>query len=670
MKNNRGQIAIFIALIFQVLFVFFAMVINVGLLVHHKINLQNSADLAAYYGAAKQAEMLNAVAHMNYQIRQSWKLLSWRTRIIGTAGYGDHPRSEVEGASRLDDRDEEYASIPAMCVTYKPTWEQMPPNETTCKKMNAGTVNIPNIVPLRVISPIIPNTRRLSDFTFNARDTAIAQCEQYGSANWHFLAQVVFGYKQDQANRKAIIYALANAMSSNPADFVDIDGAQVSVGIRKTLEKNLTFANRTSLHDFKVFNSLATAGCGAIGDNEKPPGWLSEIQTAPGYAYTDTECGGNLRFYAEDFSRAPRYSAENPSLFDQDIFEVTSQEVPGLWRSSLGVEKNPWCMAYVGVSVKTAPQIPFMPISQPIELKATAYAKPFGGKIGPWYNQSWQRGSNRSGGGRKVDPLWPPRSDESGQIADIRDQTRYPNYSRFVGDSVGVNSKMVMAYTGGPFNGTRPHDWDYWINAMTLVNDIQANPAGDLLPWDVFANRTVKARDLEIAVIAPDLFDTTYYSIDPDFYNNYFLRLQAGLNAAGSGERFRADLGWRQDDPDYGSFSIKSQIELVNNSARPTFDFENALRYVLKDFAQLLTSWSENDLSDYSLKPEIFGQCNLPIYDESGQPVHTAGSCVSGGRTGYSVKLVSGDMLRASNLPLGGEGAGEGPLLNPPPSDF
>ena len=47
--------AIFIALFFQVLFVFFAMAINVGLVVHDKINLQSAADFAAYYGAARQA---------------------------------------------------------------------------------------------------------------------------------------------------------------------------------------------------------------------------------------------------------------------------------------------------------------------------------------------------------------------------------------------------------------------------------------------------------------------------------------------------------------------------------------------------------------------------------------------------------------------------------------
>ncbi|MBY0383872.1 Tad domain-containing protein, partial [bacterium] len=71
LKNQNGQMALFLVLIFQVLFVFFAMSINVGLVVFDKINLQNSTDIAAYYAAQKQSEMLNQIAHINYQLRQA-----------------------------------------------------------------------------------------------------------------------------------------------------------------------------------------------------------------------------------------------------------------------------------------------------------------------------------------------------------------------------------------------------------------------------------------------------------------------------------------------------------------------------------------------------------------------------------------------------------------------
>ena len=88
LKSEKGQIAVFLVLVFQILFVFFAMSINVGLVVYDKINLQNSTDLAAYYAAQKQAEMLNQIAHINYQMRQAYKLLTFRLRVIGSASIG------------------------------------------------------------------------------------------------------------------------------------------------------------------------------------------------------------------------------------------------------------------------------------------------------------------------------------------------------------------------------------------------------------------------------------------------------------------------------------------------------------------------------------------------------------------------------------------------------
>ena len=93
-RTATGQMAIFAILIFQSLFFLFAMSLNVALVVHDKINLQNSADLAAYYGAMKQAEMMNAIAHINYQIRQSWKLLAWRYRVLLRAGILLPPLTE------------------------------------------------------------------------------------------------------------------------------------------------------------------------------------------------------------------------------------------------------------------------------------------------------------------------------------------------------------------------------------------------------------------------------------------------------------------------------------------------------------------------------------------------------------------------------------------------
>ena len=142
--GNKGQVALFVALIFQVLFLFFAMIVNVGLVVHHKINLQSSADMAAYYGAMKQAELLNTIGHINYQMRQSWKLLAWRYRVLGAAGDELRHPYKYWGSDKgikpnMDSEDSNDTngnfSQPPFCITYNPFNESIvPPGESTCKK--------------------------------------------------------------------------------------------------------------------------------------------------------------------------------------------------------------------------------------------------------------------------------------------------------------------------------------------------------------------------------------------------------------------------------------------------------------------------------------------------------------------------------------------------------
>ena len=80
---------------------FFAMVINIGLAVHDKINLQNSVDLGAIYAAQRQAEVLNALAHMNYQMRQSYKLFAWRYLVVANLGAHTYKRGIADQETLL-----------------------------------------------------------------------------------------------------------------------------------------------------------------------------------------------------------------------------------------------------------------------------------------------------------------------------------------------------------------------------------------------------------------------------------------------------------------------------------------------------------------------------------------------------------------------------------------
>ena len=92
------------------------------------------------------------------------------------------------------------------------------------------------------------------------------------------------------------------------------------------------------------------------------------------------------------------------------------------------------------------------------------------------------------------------------------------------------------------------------------------------------------------------------------------------------------------------------------------------LTYYINSFAKLLTSWVTVRIDDYSMDAaeESFSRCSAEDMEETPIP----GGCQKGGRSGYSVKLVSESMLRSNNLKMGGPNTGGGPILNPPPEDF
>ncbi len=69
-----------------------AFVINIGMLVHSKIQLQNAADLAAYAGAATQARHMTQISHLNYQMRQAYKKFLYRYYVLGNLAQKCFPR--------------------------------------------------------------------------------------------------------------------------------------------------------------------------------------------------------------------------------------------------------------------------------------------------------------------------------------------------------------------------------------------------------------------------------------------------------------------------------------------------------------------------------------------------------------------------------------------------
>lgn len=725
--DRRGQVAIFIALIFQILFLFFAMIVNVGLLVHHKINLQNSVDLAAYYGAMKQSEVMNAIGHVNYQIRQSFKLLTWRYRILGVAGVWEtdngkavHPVQKSgrspgnRGGSILGYDDEvlngwdpslnQYYEAPAFCLAFKPM-KEVPIGENTCRAP-VGQL-IPKLVAPPIIAGFIGAATTAAQVTQISNWAQQGRCEFAGPYNYVALARFVVGFNMDQGERKLLIYKLANGLSQSTEDFLDIEGEKASEGIRKTLENNLSAANKASLGSsgLKIYNSLAHSACGETSDSSaaRPPKWMSEVMIFPRSSYKMCHYSGSgSDFQPANIEEDPITlvgtgnippALTGPIQYLRDYVIPPASGSNSYLRPSLGVEKNPWCMAYVGVRAETEPEIPFS--LGKIKLKAVAFAKPFGGKIGPWYGKVWPRSAEESqgnGSNSRIDPLTPSRcalGNYNNCTVQGQDSVTTVNYSRFPGDPIGLKSRRVQAQYGKSIYDMGEPSFEIWKDIERRTND--RGNEWDILAWDGSGGANTKMRQLEISAIVPDLFDLTYYSIDPDFYNNYYKDriekyLQKNPLSSGQGQyTVRMDLGSRSTGSNGGkplaAFNIKDQMKVAGSIFNTTpdgfgIDFNMKLPYMLADrgsagkdtfFGRLLTSWiPPRQIDTYDFKPEErFGQCLTPANDNSPTP----GSCEKGGRTGYSVKIVSSDYLLDSHE-LGGVGGATDKIKNPPPPEF
>ncbi len=718
--NSKGQVAIFVALIFQVLFVFFAMIVNVGLVVHHKINLQNSVDIAAYYGAMKQAEMMNAIGHVNYQIRQAYKLMAFRYRVLGGAGAlrQSPPGFPLDPNSKsiLRDADQAPPYESSFCLTYTPL-SMVTTSESYCQSTGPMKVPLPGVPNLftSIGSIFFAFQNTLAAAATNFQNLARQSCSVYMGWNWIYFAKLVGAYKEDIRNRRKLILGLANEISQEFPK--DIQGESIREGVFHTFANNLSYPNLESIKTaygagdgtgsanknvkFEYINSLAIGRCKGTPSKDQAPGWLKEIYVSPAYRVTDGVCTGTeISFDPTNMNInsavvAPQHAQQVDPVHAPELAQLISEPglAPGnpvlLYRTMVGYEKDPWCVAYTGVSATATPKIPFSPFGD-VKIQARAFAKPFGGRIGPWYGTKWPWGKPQSDASSNdlTDKLLParvtdqvPTTTENLPVLQTANRL-YMNHSRYLGDTVGINSDLTLSQFGRAIYQTQvPSRIDVrWFEQPVAESDFdKIDSPGDPLAWN-HQNQTEPPlmRNIEIAAVAPDQFDTAEYSIDPDFYSNYLIKIQ---KAYGSSFQFalRGDLGSRMNGKiEQKRFSVRDQISVL--TTKNIVDQTGKLTYFLSNFAQLLTSWQQVTPDQYSgVDLTRFGKCAQgKAIDMTDDESHFApGSCKAGGRTGYSVKLVDGKFLRnqdsvtgqAQQYQLGGPQT-SGQIDNPPPVSF
>jgi hypothetical protein len=134
--NAKGQISIFFATTVLILITFIAFIVNIGIFVKAKMNLQNAVDASAYAGASVQARQLTNIAYLNWEMRNVYKEWLFKQYILGNLNLDD----VTNGASGTTDlRMAPYSSgtadvqdgynIPSICVDYEASG-----NVTSCAK--------------------------------------------------------------------------------------------------------------------------------------------------------------------------------------------------------------------------------------------------------------------------------------------------------------------------------------------------------------------------------------------------------------------------------------------------------------------------------------------------------------------------------------------------------
>jgi len=422
----------------------------------------------------------------------------------------------------------------------------------------------------------------------------------------------------------------------------------------------------------QYYNSLGNKGVN----------FFTSIDVSPKMQYTDAQ-GNNCSINSESGAGAkmvhqlpsPRGRDRFYQLYGQEGAQVlydNSQDATikdSIFQYSLGLEKNPWSWVYSAVTAEAVTRPLFFPIGDPLVIKARAFAKPFGGRIGPWHTETWRSQDQMSSGDKKVDEMVPARVDENGNEASNQEQRRdtsaYPNHSRYPGDQYGLRSNLGLNSIR-TFNRATINGFAHFNAFLTMGGENH-----DSLPDK---SRFEAMRNAEIAAIAPDVFDATYYSIEPEFSKVYKQKLVESREQLFVGGGYVENVSDIKILGDLGSepgedLDVFEQIQISRQSRN------QATFYYLNEPKHLLTGWLHGfralDFSESNMKPG-FANCDSDASSSNyGEDVNIErripGGCLKdGGRTGYSVKLFSSKIFR-EDLNLGGNGASPGKITNGPP---
>ncbi len=125
-NRQEGQLTVFFATTLFLFLACMAFIINIGIFVKAKINLQNAVDAAAFAGAAVQARQLTEIGYMNWELRNNYKEWIFKNYVMGQISNNKTRPQNIKGPIvdfRLDkfEQSEEagdWFNLPSGCLHF------------------------------------------------------------------------------------------------------------------------------------------------------------------------------------------------------------------------------------------------------------------------------------------------------------------------------------------------------------------------------------------------------------------------------------------------------------------------------------------------------------------------------------------------------------------------
>ncbi len=395
--KQKGQISILIALLIATFLSLMGFVVNTGLLINAKINVQNAADMAAYAGAASQARVLNQISYLNYEMRRQYKKFLFRYYVIGNMAQETHATDQAGRSRTWAPRPGAQSyGVPTVCIIFNR-------RDNFCQVPQTNPIEPVPTNPLDSIGAVL--NQQLKALEAIRR----ANCDGIGSTNSQVLnywlynsdpdlsvleSQIrTFGGSADPKNQEianilTTIRGLAAGIGLVPKttllqqriktlEFYLNAPRQERVGLDKTteLEQDVdpAYRERTIQAFLSAYNTLGQY----LFDDQS----ITLDELSPDNQIRIESLISNFEAYfikleTNGGKSGGKGPPPTPGTCVGTPNAVLVRNVP------VGVTKDPSILTYYAVRLKADVRLPFWPFGA-ITLKAYSAAQPFGSRIGP-----------------------------------------------------------------------------------------------------------------------------------------------------------------------------------------------------------------------------------------------------------------------------------------------